>query len=93
MKRTAMLNNTTRGTIIKELELAAALNSGQIAAAGLNVYESEPTIHPALLAARNTVLLPHLGSATVKTRTAMDMRVVDNLGRYFTGEPAVDRVV
>jgi len=93
MKRTAILINTARGTIINEFELAAALNSGQIAAAGLDVYESEPAIHAALLAARNTVLLPHLGSATLETRTAMGMRVAENLGRFFTGEPPVDRVV
>jgi lactate dehydrogenase-like 2-hydroxyacid dehydrogenase len=93
MKSSAMLINTARGTIINESDLAAALNGGRLAAAALDVYENEPSINPALLTAPNTVLLPHLGSATVETRTAMGMRVAINLRRFFSGEPLIDRVV
>jgi lactate dehydrogenase-like 2-hydroxyacid dehydrogenase len=93
MKHSAMLINTARGTIINESDLAMALSSGRLAAAALDVYESEPAINPALLAAPNTVLLPHLGSATIETRTAMGMRVANNLRRFFAGEPLIDRVV
>ena len=63
-----------------------------IAAAGLDVYEREPAVDPALLALSNVVLLPHLGSATIETRTAMGMKVADNLDRFFDGEPPIDRV-
>jgi lactate dehydrogenase-like 2-hydroxyacid dehydrogenase len=93
MRRSAMLINTARGTIINESDLAAALTGGQLAAAALDVYENEPAINPALLAAPHAVLLPHLGSATAETRTAMGMRVAANLHCFFSGEPLVDRVV
>jgi glyoxylate reductase len=71
MKPTAVLVNTARGPVVDEEALAAALHEGRIFAAGLDVYEREPAVHPALLAAPRTVLLPHIGSATVQTRTAM----------------------
>jgi glyoxylate reductase len=71
MKPTAVLVNTARGGIVDEEALAEALERGVIAAAGLDVYEAEPTVHPRLLAAPGTVLLPHIGSATIATRTAM----------------------
>ena len=92
MKPTAILINTARGSVVNEDDLAQALSDGVIAGAGLDVYQGEPAILPALLAAPNSVLLPHLGSATLETRTAMGMRVADNLDRFFDGEPLLDRV-
>jgi glyoxylate reductase len=71
MKPTAVLVNTARGPVVDEEALAEALEQGVIYAAGIDVYEKEPTVHPRLLAAPRTVLLPHIGSATVATRTAM----------------------
>lgn len=92
MKPGAILINTARGSVVNEEDLAQALNDGVIGGAGLDVYQGEPAINPALLAAPNAVLLPHLGSATLETRTAMGMRVADNLDRFFDGEPLLDRV-
>jgi len=71
MKPTAVLVNTARGPVVDEEALAGALESGQLFAAGLDVYENEPKIHPRLLAAPRTVLGPHIGSASVATRFAM----------------------
>jgi glyoxylate reductase len=71
MKPTAVLVNTARGPVVDEEALAEALEQGVIYAAGIDVYEQEPVVHPRLLAAPRTVLLPHIGSATVATRTAM----------------------
>jgi glyoxylate reductase len=71
MKPTATLVNTARGAVVDEAALAAALADGTIAAAGLDVFENEPQVHPALLELENVVLVPHLGSATVETRAAM----------------------
>lgn len=92
MKPTAILINTARGTVINEPDLAKALTDGMIAGAGLDVYQGEPKVDPVLLAAPNTVLLPHLGSATLETRTAMGMRVADNLDAFFDGKPPLDRI-
>ena len=92
MKPSAMLINTSRGTVVDESDLAKALSRGTIYAAGLDVYEQEPAVHPALLDLPNVVLLPHLGSATLETRTAMGMRVVANVDRFMAGEPLLDRV-
>jgi len=92
MKPTAVLINTARGPVVDEAALAAALAAGRIAAAGLDVYEQEPRVHPDLLALENVVLLPHLGSATVETRTAMGMRVAANLDAFFAGQPLRDPV-
>lgn len=88
----AVLVNTGRGSLIDEAALAQALAERRIAAAGLDVYEAEPQVHPALLALPNVVLLPHLGSATIEARTAMGMKVADNLDRFFAGEPLIDPV-
>ncbi len=92
MKPTAILINTARGTVVNEADLAEALATGTIWAAGLDVYEREPTVNPGLLDLPNVVLLPHLGSATLETRTEMGMRVVANVDRFFAGEELLDRV-
>jgi lactate dehydrogenase-like 2-hydroxyacid dehydrogenase len=93
MKPTAVLVNTARGTVVDEAALAQALAAGRISAAGLDVYEREPLVHPDLLPLENVVLLPHLGSATRETRTAMGMRVAENLEAFFDGRPLRDPVV
>jgi lactate dehydrogenase-like 2-hydroxyacid dehydrogenase len=92
MKPTAVLVNTARGTVVDESALAAALAAGRIAAAGLDVYEREPVVEPGLLGLENVVLLPHLGSATLDTRTAMGMRVAENLDAFFGGAALRDPV-
>ncbi|WCP15293.1 Glycerate dehydrogenase [Sphingobium sp. AntQ-1] len=87
-----VLVNTGRGSLVDEAALAQALAARRIAAAGLDVYEGEPQVHPSLIALPNVVLLPHLGSATIEARTAMGMKVADNLDRFFAGEPLLDPV-
>ncbi|MPV64590.1 2-hydroxyacid dehydrogenase [Burkholderia sp. BE17] len=79
MKPTATLTNIARGGIVDDAALAAALRDGTIAAAGLDVYEGEPAVHPALLEVPNVVLTPHIASATEKTRRAMANLAADNL--------------
>lgn len=86
MKDSAYLVNTARGPIVDEAALASALREGRIAGAGLDVYEHEPQVHPGLLELDNVVLLPHLGSATVETRTAMAMLAADNALAVLSGE-------
>ena len=92
MKPEAFLINTARGTLVKERDLVVALESGLIAGAGLDVFEAEPRIPAALLGRSDAVLLPHLGSATEETRTAMGMRVLSNAIAFFAGKPPPDRV-
>lgn len=92
MKPTAIFINTARGSVVDENALAEALRRREIAAAGLDVYEFEPTINAKLLACSNAVLLPHLGSATIETRTAMGMQAVDNLMAFFAGLEVPNRV-
>ena len=88
MKPTAVLVNIARGGIVDDVALAKALREGRIAAAGLDVFEGEPKVHPDLLACTNVVLTPHIGSATVPTRQAMAHLAADNLIGYLTkGEP------
>lgn len=89
MKATAILVNTSRGSVVNEADLAKALATGTVAGAGLDVYENEPRVHPDLLASPRAVLLPHLGSATRATRKAMAHKVAENLRAVLSGEPAV----
>lgn len=79
MKPTAYLINTSRGPMVNEKALVQALQSGQIAGAGLDVYENEPEVEPALLEIDNVVLAPHLGSATIETRNRMAILAAENL--------------
>jgi len=84
MKPSATLVNIARGGIVDDAALAKALAAGQIAAAGLDVFEGEPQVHPDLLTLPNVVLTPHIASATVKTRRAMAQLAADNLIAYLT---------
>ena len=84
--------NTARGDVVDEAALVAALESGAIAGAGLDVFQGEPAVNPAILAAPNTVLLPHLGSATRETRVAMGLKVVANARAFAAGAPLPDPV-
>jgi glyoxylate reductase len=86
MKGGAILINTSRGDLVREEALAAALARGHIGAAGLDVYTEEPTIHPRLLAAPRTVLLPHIGSATVETRRKMAGIALANVQAVLNGK-------
>jgi len=92
MKHDACLINTARGDVVDETALAAALCENRIGGAGLDVFQGEPAIDPALLSAPNTVLLPHLGSATVETRTAMGLKVVENARAFFAGKRLINPV-
>jgi lactate dehydrogenase-like 2-hydroxyacid dehydrogenase len=93
LPRGAIVVNTARGALIDDAALIAALESGQVAAAGLDVFNGEPTdIHPAYRKLANVFALPHIGSATAETRDAMGFRALDNLDAFFAGEEPVDRV-
>jgi glyoxylate reductase len=87
MKPTAYLINCARGPIVDEAALAHALRDGTIAGAGLDVFEHEPAIEPGLFELENVVLLPHLGSATIETRTAMGVLAAQNAVAVLAGEP------
>lgn len=84
--------NVARGSVVDEQALAAALKSGAILAAGLDVFEREPHVPEELKGMQNVVLLPHIGSASVVTRNAMDQLVVDNLKAWFSGKPPLTPV-
>ena len=88
----AILVNTARGALVDEDALVAALKSGRLFAAGLDVYRTEPGGNPALSALENVFLLPHIGSATTQTRDAMGFRALDNLDAVFAGREPGDRV-
>ncbi len=85
MKPTATLTNIARGGIVDDAALAVALRERRIAAAGLDVFEGEPSVHPGLLTLPNVVLTPHIASATVATRRAMADLAADNLIAALTG--------
>jgi len=84
----AIVVNNARGGLVVDDDLIAALKSGRIAAAGLDVFEGEPKLHPAYISLKNTFLLPHVGSATIETRTAMGMLALDNVDAVLNGKPA-----
>jgi glyoxylate reductase len=92
MKRSAILVNTSRGSVVDEEGVAWALREGLIAAAALDVYQREPEVHEALLGLENVVLAPHLGSATRETRTAMADLAVSNLLAVLSGKPPLTPV-
>lgn len=92
MKSTAVLINTARGAVIDEMALAAALQQGQLAGAGLDVHAEEPRVCPALLDAPGVVLLPHIGSATRRAREAMATIAVANISQVLGGSPPVRAV-
>src|SRR6266481_7954429 len=84
----AIVVNTARGGLVVDEDLIAALKSGRVAAAGLDVFEGEPKLHPEYISLKNTFLLPHIGSATIETRTAMGMLALDNVEAVLNGLPA-----
>jgi gluconate 2-dehydrogenase len=86
MKPSACLINIARGGIVDDKALAAALRNQTIAAAGLDVFEGEPTVTPELLTVPNVVLTPHIASATIPTRRAMAMLAADNLIAFLSGQ-------
>jgi glyoxylate reductase len=85
MKRTAYLINTSRGPVVDEAALAAALEQKEIAGAALDVYEQEPKVYPALMARKDVILAPHIASATIDTRTKMAVMAATNAAAIFKG--------
>ena len=83
MKKTAYLINTARGAVIHEEALARALEQGEIAGAGLDVFENEPTIHPHLLQQKTALVIPHIGTSTKETRIEMGKEVSQNMIDYL----------
>jgi glyoxylate reductase len=92
MRPTAHLVNTARGPIVDEAALVEALRAGGIAGAGLDVFEHEPEVHPGLLELDNVVLIPHLGSATIETRSAMAELAARNAVQVLAGRAAITPV-
>ncbi|MCF8485390.1 MAG: D-glycerate dehydrogenase [Rhodobacteraceae bacterium] len=88
----AIVVNTARGALVDEAALVAALSSGKLFAAGLDVFQTEPGGNPEIAALPNVFLLPHIGSATEETRDAMGFRALDNLDAFFAGTSPGDRV-
>src|SRR5271167_1474880 len=84
----AIVVNTARGGLVVDDDLIAALKSGRVAAAGLDVFEGEPKLNPGYISLKNTFLLPHMGSATIETRLAMGMLALDNIDAVLGGKPA-----
>ena len=92
MKRSAYLVNTSRGPVVDEAALGWALQEHLLAGAALDVYENEPGVHPDLLRLENVLLVPHLGSATTETRTAMANLAVENVLAVLGGRPPLTPV-
>jgi len=92
LPRGAIVVNTARGDLVDDEALIAALRSGQVGAAGLDVFQGEPAVHPGYRSLENTFLLPHMGSATIETREAMGFRALDNVDAVLAGRPARDPV-
>jgi len=92
MKRSAYLVNTARGPVVDEEALAWALQHNLLAGAALDVYENEPAVHPDLLHLENVLLVPHLGSGTTETRTAMATLAIDNVLAVLAGKPPLTPV-
>jgi lactate dehydrogenase-like 2-hydroxyacid dehydrogenase len=88
----AIVVNTARGGLVADADLIAALKSGRVAAAGLDVFEGEPKLNPEYISLKNTFLLPHIGSATIETRTAMGMLALDNVDAVLSGRAALTLV-
>jgi len=88
LPRGAIVVNTARGGLVVDEDLIATLKSGQVGAAGLDVFEGEPNLHPGYVGLKNTFLLPHIGSATIETRTAMGMMALDNIDAVLNGKSA-----
>jgi lactate dehydrogenase-like 2-hydroxyacid dehydrogenase len=88
----AIVVNTARGALINEADLISALQSGKLAAAGLDVFVTEPGGNPEFSDLNNIFMLPHIGSATFDTRDAMGFRALDNLDAFFSGKTPIDRV-
>jgi len=93
LPRGAFVVNTSRGPVLDEAALAAALETGHLGGAALDVYEREPAVHPRLIGRDDIVLLPHIGSATLETRTAMSKLALDNALAVLEGRPALSAVV
>lgn len=92
MKKTAVLINGSRGPVVDERALAEALRDRVIAAAGLDVFEREPAVEPGLLELENVVLLPHIASASERTRVRMAVRAAENIVAFLDGKPLLDPV-
>ena len=92
LPRGAIVVNTARGDLVDDEALIAALRSGQVGAAGLDVFQGEPAVNPGYRSLENTFLLPHMGSGTIETREAMGFRALDNVDAVLSGHPAPDRV-
>ena len=93
LKPSAYLINTARGEVVDEAALARMLEKGQLAGAGLDVFEHEPEINPKLKKLNNVVLLPHMGSATIEGRIAMGEKVIINIKTFADGHKPPDRVI
>ena len=93
MKNSAFLVNTARGEVIDEYTLARMLEAGELSGAGLDVFENEPAVNPKLLKAKNVVLLPHMGSATIEGRIDMGEKVIVNIRSFVDGHKPPDRVI
>jgi len=93
MKKHAYIINTARGDVIDENAMLEALGAGDIAGAGLDVYENEPNVDARFMALENVVLAPHMGSATIEARIAMGEKVIINVKTFIDGHSPRNRVL